>query len=587
MANLKTTALNQVQIHAPAKKMDYDIPYFGGLDTTTDPTALNEIDSPDTLNTVYDSARAVSSRKGYTKLLTTKLPSFVGGMYPLYQSTGIRQLFYASDTNFYIYNNAGGSTKITGVPANFTANQQWSFDEYMDDVYGGNGVDGLISYNGSTYSVANGAITPQFVCIHKNRVYCANANSSTLYFSDAGNPTSFPANNFIQINTQDGQNITGISELLDNLVIFKDESVWILTGEPLGAGNLTTIGNLQLQQANSAVGCTSFRSIQLVNQSLIFGHYSGLYILQNSNVTPLSPSLNATFKNNTNLDKSNLSWGLYSSREKKYLYGYCGPTSSTPDHVIVYDLITQEYSIWDDHPGGCAVNFRFSGYTPTVLMGDPTQGNIYELFQGYADIAGYTNTSPGATGGSTTTLIDTAASWTTNEFVDCKVMIGSNLGSYQTATVLSNTSNTLTFTSAIATAPVAGTPYSIGFYTSYWKSKIFDFGMVGYSKVYRFLNLFMDATTYPLLCGASVDFAPLTFQKSYNNVASGLVWGTGTWGTGTWGSNSSLFGQVNIGNVGRYVQAMFGNNLANQPWRCSHMSFMYKVKRERPNIVTT
>jgi hypothetical protein len=583
---------------APRVKLDYDVPGFGGWDSTSDPAGdpplgMEDIDSPDTLNTVYDKPNSVATRQGYIKLLTTKAPSFIGGMYSLYQSTGTRQMVFASNTNLYTYNNAGGSTVINGTggtPMNFTANQQWAFDEYMDTIYAGDGVDPLVAYNGSSVVVANAGITPQFVKIRTNRVYCANKGSSVIYFSDAGNPTSFPVNNFIQINTNDGQNITGLSALVNNLVVFKDESVWIMTGEPLGAGNTTTIGNLQLRQANSSVGCSAFRTICQIDELLFFVHYSGIYVLQNYSVQLVSPDLQFTFDNSINPGYISSMYGVYNALRKKYIIGYPSATSTVCDSAIVYDLLVKKFSRWDHIPGSCMINFKFSGQQENVFMGDPSQGNIYEMFQGYSDIAGYTNQSPGATGGSTTTLVDTNANWTSNQFVDCRVMIGNNLGAYQIAIVQSNTNNTLTFTTAIS-APASGTPYSIGYYTSYWTTKWFDFEATGYTKKYRYFNLFSDNQSYPILFGSAMDFGPIAFQKQFKMGAQPLFWDSGLfWDTSglIWDSNyGSVFGQANIGGTGRYVAAIFGNNLALQPWRAIKYSFNYKQKKERTNIVTT
>lgn len=589
----RSTNLSHPQRNAPRLKLDYEVPFFGTLDTTSDKSGMAEEDSPDCLNVVYDEIKAVQSRKGYIKLLTTPTPSFIGGMYPLYQSNGAKQLIYASNVNWYKYNNVGGSTVLTGTPATFTANQQWSMDEYQDTVYGGNGIDSLIQYNGSSIAVANSGITPQFVKVHKNRVYCANKNSSTLYFSDAANPTSFPVNNFILINTNDGQNITGISEMLDSLIIFKDDSVWVLEGEPLGVGNTTTIGNLQLRQATGSVGCSAFRTIQKVDQLIFFMHHTGIYALQNYTVSLVSPLLNTTFKSGMNSSFINLCWGLYSNQEKKYILGYPSPTSSTCDKTLVYDFLTKGFSMWDDIPGSCAVNFRFSGVNETVCMGDPVKGNIYELFQGDADIAGDNGT---ATGGTATTLIDTTKGWATNQFKDCRVAIytvtndsvtGNPLANtfVGTSIVTSNTSSTLTLSPALPVNSL-GYLYTIGYFTSYWKTKNFDFQMIGYTKKYRFLNLFADAANYNMQFGYAIDFASLSFQKAFRLFSTAPIWGSFTWGNFTWGAVASEFGQANLGGNGRYIQVMFGNNLANQPWRVIKQSFSYKLKKLRANIVT-
>lgn len=582
----RATNLSRVQKNAPRVKLDYEIPYFGQLDTTSDPSGMNEVDSPDTLNTVFDSIQAIMSRKGYNKVLTTHAPSFIGGMYPLYQSSGTKQLVYASSTNLYKYNNAGGGTLLTGTPTNFTADKQWCFDEYLDKMYGGNGADSLIAYDGNSYSVVNSGIQPQYVKVHKNRVYCANLNSSTLYFSDAGNPSSFPVNNFIQINTNDGQNITGLAEVLDNLIIFKDDSVWILSGDPLGAGNLTTIGNLQLRQANGTGGCSAFRTIQKVDQTIFFMHLSGIYALQNYTISLVSPFLNNTFKNGMNQSYLNLCWAVYNKTEKKYLMGFPSSGVSKPDHVFVYDFITKGYTEWDDMPFSCAVNYRFSGLNESLVAGDNTLGNIYQLFQGYADIAGDNGTAD--TSSTTTKIVDLTKSWTTNQFQDCRVAIVSNNQIIYTSTVASNDATSLTLNTALPVAP-GNQQYTIGYYDSYWTTKNFDFGMTGYSKKYRFFNLFVDAEQYDILFGYATDFAPLDYQKPLQLSSSALVWGQSgaVWGTGTWGNQASLFAQANIGSTGRYVRIKFGNNLANRPWRAIKASISYKLKKERPNIVTT
>lgn len=592
MALVRSPNLSHPQRRAPRQKLDWEVPFFGSLDSTSDPSSsapdgMPEEASPDTLNTVFDKVQSVQSRKGYTKLLTTALSSFIGGMFSFYRSTGTKQLIYASSNKLYKYDNAGGSTQLTGVPATFTANQQWDFDGLLDNMYGANGVDPFIVYNGTSYSVANAGITAQYIKIHKNRVYAANKNSSIIYFSDAGDPTSFPVNNFIAINTNDGQNITGIDDVLDNLVIFKDESVWILTGEPLGAGNTTTIGNLQLRQANSPVGCSAFRTVCKVEQTLFFMHYSGLYALQNYSVQIISPNLQKTFQSNMNSAFIGLSWGIYNPVERKYLVGYPSSGVTTPDSVIVYDLQSLQYSRWDHVPGACAVNFQFSGLTNTVVLGDPIKGNIYELFQGYADIAGDNGTGTAA---DATSLTDSTKSWTVNAFIDARVKIVSGTGAGSVGIVTSNTSTKLTIGSWSGTTPAAGSIYSIGYYDSYWTTKNFDFGMTGYVKKYRFFNLFLDSELYPIKFGYSIDFQPLDYQKAFSISSGALLWDPSlTWGpsTGNWGSFSSEFGQANIGSNGRYIQVKFGNNLANQPWRAIKYSISYKLKKQRPNIVTS
>lgn len=66
-----------------------------------------------------------------------------------------------------------------------------------------------------------------------------------------------------------------------------------------------------------------------------------------------------------------------------------------------------------------------------------------------------------ATDGTTTTLVDSSKNWSTDEHKDRYVRIYSGVGRNQIAKVLSNTATTLTFTSAVSTAPDATSRYLI------------------------------------------------------------------------------------------------------------------------------
>lgn len=83
-----------------------------------------------------------------------------------------------------------------------------------------------------------------------------------------------------------------------------------------------------------------------------------------------------------------------------------------------------------------------------------------------------------ATGGSTTTIVDTAADWTTNEWANYCVYIYSGTGLEQISKITSNTGNTLTFAS-IGTAAAAGSKYQILGY---------DCGISSGSNTYNTLN---------------------------------------------------------------------------------------------------
>jgi hypothetical protein len=127
------------------------------------------------------------------------------------------------------YDNAGGYSIIGGP---YAIDTFWDFTTLNDSVYACNGANGVLVWTGSgSFAISNPSLNVQFIENRKNRLYGLIGN--ILYFTDAGNPASWPANNYVQINTNDNQVGTGLKKYFDDLVIYETQSVWYLQGEPL------------------------------------------------------------------------------------------------------------------------------------------------------------------------------------------------------------------------------------------------------------------------------------------------------------------------------------------------------------------
>lgn len=116
---------------------------------------------------------------------------------------------------------------------------------------------------------------------------------------------------------------------------------------------------------------------------------------------------------------------------------------------------------------GMAVITANTANTITVATAGtlPVNGQTYAITDGPA--FGYDNTVPGAstngtglaTGGSTTTLVDSTKNWATNEHVGKILFTSAGTGLNQLLTITANTNNTITF--GAANTPAANTRYSI------------------------------------------------------------------------------------------------------------------------------
>lgn len=106
----------------------------------------------------------------------------------------------------------------------------------------------------------------KYVVNHKGRMWGLKANSSRVYYSKALHPESFPPTYWWDAGADDGTIGTALTVNLGMLVIFKDYSTWVISGDtPTG-----TSPDMELINANPKVGCVSFATIAHDGNDLIF-----------------------------------------------------------------------------------------------------------------------------------------------------------------------------------------------------------------------------------------------------------------------------------------------------------------------------
>jgi hypothetical protein len=580
-----------------AGKIDMLVPGISGLVLNKKPDEVSDTDLVASVNTVYDQVGAVETAPGTTKLLTTSLGSGITGMHPFYyDASTIKQLHYSSGSNLYRYDNAGGSTAVSST---VSSNRSWQYATSKGKVFACDGSGGIYSCTGlSNYVLVTATYKPIGMKFYKNRLYIFEANSSLLRFSNAGDPTTFPPDNFIEFNTDDGQVITGLDEDIDSLTVHKSESVWYMTGEPMGVGSDTTRGNLQLHKANSQVGTCAQRTMTKIARGIsIFAAYDGIYVFQNFRSDNVSADIEPIFKTDMNPNYLHLMWGVYNRTEKKYLLGYPSAGATTCDKVIMLDLADLgdiKYAIWDDMPGSCAVNFKFQAGRDVTLIGHPTKGYIYQAFFGYSRIS--SGDYGFATAAASTTLTDSGKAWTTNQHRDARVNIVSGTGHGQSGIVASNTATQLTMETPWATVPDVTSVYTIGGYHSYVDTKLYDMGRPAMSKKMKFLSVFMDAKgLQDLLVAAAYEQAAIgDYTDKLSMAGGGLIWGQIDPDTGVrmkWGKAGKKWGRQQkvdrtlalSGAQSTHIQYRLGSYYPNQPFRITKHVTTYVEKRNRQN----
>jgi hypothetical protein len=355
---------------------EFGVLKFGGLNNKYAPMHINDDQSPDLMNVVFDELGAITKRNGYTALNAAQIDGNpITSMFGYYQSNGTRTLIATSGTSVYKWTSNAWQSIKTGLSAN---SARFTFTTYLDKLYmvNGNTLDGLMQWDGLTFSkVATTPAPPagKYVVVHKNRMYLAGdpANPSRLYMSDLGSPTSWPALNFVDVNTNDGDKITGVSEHLDGLVVFKERSIHVLRG--------TDPSNYVMFDAHQGAGTVSHWSIVQASNLLFYLSRDGVYTFDGHHVKLISDFITGSVLGINgqpvwNQQYLNMACGV--DYNHKYWLAVPEGLYSTNNRVYVYDYIHNNWTRFDI-PISCFSLFN-NGTTLTLYSGDPIAGVVYQ-----------------------------------------------------------------------------------------------------------------------------------------------------------------------------------------------------------------
>lgn len=159
----------------------------------------------------------------------------VSGMHQFIQSTGGKFNLASAASN--VYKVTGGVW--TSIYAGAMAGADCNFVTFSDLAIMVSSTEPTMKWDGAAASMAVLLGTPpangKCICVWQNRVWIANtsAGKSRLHYSNAGLPedwTTAGGAGFIDINLNDGDEITGIVPVGPSLYVFKNRTVYRITG---------------------------------------------------------------------------------------------------------------------------------------------------------------------------------------------------------------------------------------------------------------------------------------------------------------------------------------------------------------------
>ena len=263
--------------------------FSGGMNNKVSPLIIKDTESELVLNYNLDTVGALTKRNGYDVYGSQPVAGKrVVGLFQYTntstsaETTQIMVANAAADANTIVYyNNAATWTTSLSDTAitTYTNFNRYRFATFLDKVMRVNGtaaVAGSVNVDGSTWTTSAtpdtglpATITPSFIAVFQDRVYLARGGTgdgSRVYFSSLPTTGATPAitwaptTDYFDINPDDGDQITGLENNGNRLLMFKSKALYRWTWGQTEPDRLIGVGtdSQECVKTNFDLGITFF-----------------------------------------------------------------------------------------------------------------------------------------------------------------------------------------------------------------------------------------------------------------------------------------------------------------------------------------
>lgn len=387
---------------------------FGaGLNLHDRADVVKENEALDGLNVMHTRRGAVLQRDGFEALTAGELTNQPDSMSP-YTSGSTRYLVVGGGNRLDSLNTSG----VSAANATPTASPHF-FAEFgspgTDSLYCSNGTDEIRQLSATTFSTpdyedeTNTDVAPKskYVAVWKDRLVGAENTNSTGFstasnkdsvrFTDAGDPTTWTQNNYIQLSPGDGEPIMGVIAWRELLFVFKQTKFFVFYGTSVdSSGNPV----FNYRPVVGGVGLASARALCAGRDGVYFMDRKGVYRTTGQEAEYVSENIEPIFLGDpapfflggTLLASQITNCAMTITNERLYL-GYTS-TGTTNDYMLVYDIRYDWWELYDIY-ASCMATFRPSN-TDTLAFGYSSGPNYVGIHEGVGWDSSSNTTDAGA-----------------------------------------------------------------------------------------------------------------------------------------------------------------------------------------------
>lgn len=332
--------------------------WAGGVNLEADDATLDPSELSEGLNISIGLNGEISKRKGFAAYSTNHHANMADGEFLFfYNRLGTTtdhvivvdadgDVFASSTTDFSsaAVHDFTASTGEDDYPIAFAVYQNVA---YLTSRRGANAV----KFDGTTWTAitdftmdGGGSQFPRakFLTTKHERVFAANINNngtlerSRVRWSDVGDAETWESTNWIDVDPDDGTEITGIASFADGLAIFKENSVFFLSGVDSNTFTLFPV--------DSTVGTSSPGTVTVTENAVFFLDRKGIYKFDGAEVPRISDKINTELLatvSATNRYKNK----AFFYRDKLYV---CIHDGTALNYTWVYDVRNESFVRWDN-----------------------------------------------------------------------------------------------------------------------------------------------------------------------------------------------------------------------------------------------